>query len=99
MLHIAFGILVRGAVKQMLARQGRGCVEHGHAVLQLVAKTDGAAGLVKTTARPEAAGDYLIQQPTVGQHIQGRLRGFNLHAAQGLAPVGLHLLQGVHGRT
>ena len=97
MLHIAFDKLVRGTHQQMLAGGGGRCMQHRQAVLQLVAKAKGAAGLVVAAARPEAAGDDLIHQPTIDQHVYGRIRGLHLHLAQGFLPMRAHRLQGAGG--
>ncbi|MNN53909.1 hypothetical protein D3C81_1686970 [compost metagenome] len=60
MLHVAFGILMSRA-KQQVATHGHGVgMDHRHAVLQLIAKADGAAGLIVATTGLEAAGDHLI---------------------------------------
>ncbi|MNE00643.1 hypothetical protein D3C80_930580 [compost metagenome] len=96
-LHVAFGILMRSAGQQVLTRRRRRGMDHGHAVLQLVAKTDGTARLVKAAARPEPAGDHLVHQPAVGQHIQCRFRRLDLHGVQGAPPVGADLVELVHG--
>ena len=55
MLHVALGELTRRGAEQVFARQiGPGGGE-SHAVLQLVAKTVGAASLIERRARPDAA--------------------------------------------
>ena len=55
MLHVAFGELPRRRAQQMLARQQRLRRRERHAVLQLIAKAIGAARLVESGPRPEAA--------------------------------------------
>ncbi len=57
-----------------------------HRILQLVAEAERAAGLVIAAARPHAAGQGLIQQPAVGQHIERFIRRFHLHRAQAVVP-------------
>jgi len=44
-------------------------MDERHGVLQLVAESVGAAGLVIATAPPQSAGQGLIDQPAVGQHV------------------------------
>ncbi len=51
-------------------------VDQRHRVLQLVAETERAAGLVVAAARPEAARERLIEQPAVGQHVERRIGRF-----------------------
>ena len=58
-----------------------------HRVLQLVAEAERAAGLVEAAARPHAAGERLVEQPAVGQHVERRVGRFDLHRAQRAAPV------------
>ena len=92
-LDIPFGKLTGRAKEQMLARQPRFGVDEGHHILQLVAETEGAAGLVVPAARPEAARQGLIQKPAVGQHVEGRIGCFHLDGAERVFPVLPHRLQ------
>ncbi len=62
-------------------------VEHRHGVLQLVTEADGAARLVVAAAREKAAGDHLVQQPSVDQHVERGVGRAHLHRAQRTAPV------------
>ena len=62
-------------------------MDQRHGVLQLVAEAEGAARLVVAAARPQAAGQGLVEQPAVGQHIERRIGGFHLHRAQRAVPV------------
>eukprot|EP00825_Cyclidium_porcatum_P015593 TRINITY_DN18937_c0_g2_i1.p2 TRINITY_DN18937_c0_g2~~TRINITY_DN18937_c0_g2_i1.p2 ORF type:complete len:499 (+),score=45.42 TRINITY_DN18937_c0_g2_i1:295-1791(+) len=94
MLHIALAELARGGAEKMLAGQGGGGVRQSHDVLQLVAKSIGPAGLVEPAPAPEPATQGLIEQPAVGQHIDGRVRGFHAHGAQGVSPMLPHLFEG-----
>ena len=59
-LNVAFAKLVRGGAENLLAQQFRARVDQRHRILQLVAKTERAAGLIKSRARPQAAGNRLI---------------------------------------
>ena len=67
MLDVAFFELAGRAEQQVLAHQVGLGVDEGHDVLQLIAEAEGAAGLVEAAARPDAAGEGLIQQPAVGR--------------------------------
>ena len=76
MLHVALDELPRRSAKQMFARQIGPSGGERHAILQLVAKTIGAAGLIEGRARPDAAGERLIEQPAVEHDVHrpiGRL--------------------------
>ena len=79
----------------MLAQKGRLDVNERHRILQLVAKSKGPARLIKAAATPEATRQNLIQQPTVGQHVERRIGRLYLHRAECPLPVLLHLIQGV----
>ncbi len=53
-LHVALAELMRGGAEQLLAQQFRARVNQRHRILQLVAKTERAARLIKSRARPQA---------------------------------------------
>ena len=80
-LHVAFGKLARGGAQDLLAQQLRPREPQRHRVLQLIAKTVGAARLVETGARPGAAGQRLVQQPAVHHDVEGAVRRLDLHVA------------------
>ena len=86
-LHVAFPELARRAEQQMLAQKARLGVDQRHRVLQLIAEAEGAARLVVSAARPEAARQRLVEQPAVGQHVEGRVGRFHLHGAERVVPV------------
>ena len=71
---------------------GRGPGER-HRVLQLVAKAVGAAGLVEAGARPEPAGDRLVQQPAVDERVEERVGRAHGGRAEQLVPARAHALQ------
>ena len=60
MLHIALAKLPRGGAQQVLAGQRGFGMDQCHHVLQLVAESVGAAGLIKPGPGPEAATQGLI---------------------------------------
>ena len=60
MLHVAFAELTRGSAQQMLAGQGWLGMHQRHHILQLIAESIRAAGLIKPCAAPEPAAKGLI---------------------------------------
>ena len=74
----------------MLAQQFRTRVDERHHVLQLIAEAEGAARLVKTAARENAAGECLVEQPAIGKDVDRRIRCFDLHSSQRFGPVSVH---------
>ena len=86
-LHIAFLELMRRTQEQMLAHQARLRMHHRHHVLQLVAKTKSAAGLVIAAARPQPAGNRLVHQPAVCQYVDGGVGCLDLNRTQRFTPV------------
>ena len=73
--------------EQVLAQQRGLRVHQRHRVLQLVAEAEGAARLVVAAARPDAAGERLVQQPAVGQQVERRIGRLHLHRAERVVPV------------
>jgi hypothetical protein len=67
-------------------------MDQGHRVLQLVAEPERAARLIEPRAGPHAAGQRLIDEPTVGQEIDRRVGRFQMDHAQRPAPVIPHAL-------
>ena len=86
-LHIAFGKLPSCGAQQMLARHRGPAEGQRHAILQLVAKSVGPAGLIEPGPRPDAAGQRLVQQPAVQHHIHRPVGRADLHRAQEVRPV------------
>ena len=58
-----------------------------HAVLQLVAETIGATGLVETGARSDPTGYGLVKQPAVKHDIHGAVGRCHLHCIELRLPV------------
>ena len=86
-LHVALGELPGCRAQQVFARQiGPGGGER-HAVLQLVTKAVGAAGLIEGRARPNPAGERLVEQPAIEHKIHRTVGSLDLDRAQGLIPV------------
>ena len=92
-LHVALAELALGAADQLLAGEPRCRMDQRHGVLQLIAETVGAAGLIIAAAAPQPAGQCLVDQPAVGQHVQRGIRRLHVHRAQGAVPVFPHRFQ------
>ena len=63
-----------GSPQKMLARKFTLCDRERHYILKLVAKAVRAAQLIKSSARPDAARQRLIEQPPIQEHIHGSIR-------------------------
>ena len=87
MLHVAFGKLPSGGAKDMRPRLLRPSEGQCHAVLQLVAEPIGAACLVEGRARPDAAGERLVEQPAVQHDVHRPVRRPDLHGLQERLPM------------
>ena len=98
MLNISFRKLTGRAQEQVLAHEMRPGVDECHHVLQLIAETEGAARLVGCAARPKAARQGLVQEPAVGQHVEGRVRCFHLDRAERVVPVLPHRFEGARAQ-
>ena len=94
MLNISFRELTGRAQEQVLAHEMRSGVDERHHVLQLIAETEGASRLVVSASRPKAARQGLVQQPAVGQHVEGLVGCFHIYRAEGVRPVLPHLIEG-----
>ena len=93
MLDIAFLELAARAEEQLLAHQMRLGMDERHHVLQLIAETEGASRLVVSAPRPKTAGQSLVQEPAVGQHVERRVGSFHMHGAESVIPVLPHRFQ------
>ena len=71
----------------MLAQQARLGVDERHHVLQLVAETERPARLIEAAARPDTAGERLVQQPAVGQQVERRVGRLDVDRAERVVPV------------
>ena len=93
-LDVAFEELAPGRSQQVLAAEvGPGEAE-GHDVLELVAESEGAAGLVVGGTGPQPAAHVLVEQPPVHQQVEGIVGGANLDGAQDVVPPLADPLQG-----
>jgi hypothetical protein len=62
-------------------------MNEGHHILQLISKSESAPRLVGCAARPQAAGQGLVQKPAVGQHVEGRIGRFHMDRTQRVLPL------------
>ena len=95
MLDISLRELAGRAAEQMLAHEAWLGVDEGHRVLQLVAETEGASRLVVSAPRPKAARERLVQEPAVGQHVEGSVGRFHTDRAESVVPVVPHRFERV----
>src|SRR3990170_931118 len=93
MLDITLLELMGCAQEEMLTHEPRLGVDERHHVLQLVAETEGAPRLVVSAAGPKTARERLVQEPAIGQDINGRVGCFHLHCAKRVIPVLPHLFE------
>ena len=94
MLDISFQELTGRAQEQVLAYEMRPGMDECHHVLQLIAETEGAPRLVGCAARPKAARQRLVQQPAVGQQVEGLVGRFHIYRAKSALPVLPHRIEG-----
>ena len=94
-LHVPLAKLMGGGAQQLLAEQRRPRVDQRHGVLELIAKTKGAAGLVKACARPQAARQGLVEQPAVGENIEGWIWRFDVNRGECVIPMTPDRLEGL----
>ena len=94
MLHVALAELAARprAADARAASRGSAWIER-HRVLQLIAEAERAARLIKAGACPHAAGERLVDQPAVGQEIDGRVGRLDIDRAERAAPVVPHAFQ------
>ncbi len=69
-LDVPFAELPRGGVQEVMARKSRCRKQQCEHVLELVAETKRAAGLVKGRPAPHAACQGLIRQPAVQHQVK-----------------------------
>ena len=92
-LDVSFRELAGGAADQVLAQEARLGVDQRHRVLQLVAETESTSWLVVSGPRPKTARHGLVQEPAIGQHVQGRVRGLYADRTERLVPELPHRLE------
>jgi len=87
MLDISLPELTGSAEEEVLAHEERLSVDERHHVLQLIAETEGAPRLVVSVPGPKSARYSLVQEPAIGQDIDGLVGCFHLHCAKRVIPV------------
>src|SRR5436309_2311142 len=95
MLDISVRKLTTRAKQHLLAQKTRLCMDEGHRVLQLIAEAKGTARLVVSTPCPKAARQGLVQEPTIGEHVERLVGCFNLYRAQRVRPMIRHRFERV----
>ncbi len=87
MLDISLRELTGRAAEQVLAHEAWLCVDERHHVLQLVAETEGAPRLVVSAPCPKTARERLVEEPPVGQHVEGLVGRFHIDCAESVVPI------------
>ena len=72
-LHVPFDELSGRGQQQLSAQQLRSAGCERHRILQLIAETECATGLIEAGACPQATRERLVQQPTIHQHVEQRI--------------------------
>src|SRR3954468_8666410 len=95
MLDVAFGELTARTERDLRPEKPWIRMHQSHRVLQLIAKPVGAARLVIAAACPKAAGERLIHEPAVGQHIKRQIGCVYLQGCKSVLPMLCHGLERV----
>ena len=80
--HVALGELLRRVQQDLRAHQFRMQGRQRAGILELVAESIGAAGLIERAAAPDPAGEVLVEQPAVDHQIDFRQRRFDFQTAE-----------------
>ena len=86
MLDVAFDELPRCGVQQVCAAEIRPGMNEREYVLKLIAKPEGASGLVRSAAGPDTTAQRLVQEPAIDDEIERIIGGPNLHDAERVIP-------------
>ena len=92
-LHVAFDELPRGRVNDLVACEVRRGKDQRHHVLQLITETERTTRLVEGGSPPDPAGESLVEQPAIQQHIGRRIGCLDLYRPQQRVPEPLHILE------
>ena len=87
-LDVPLRELPAGGQQDLVAGQLGAGGEEGQDILQLIAKAEGAAGLVKGGTSPDAAAQRLVLQPAVDQQVGGQFGGAHFDRPQERIPPG-----------
>src|SRR5918994_5263892 len=85
-LNVALEKLAGRGPEYVLPRHYRLGVHECHHILKLVAEAVSAAALIERRAGPHAAGERLVQRPTVDHRIEGGLRRLHGNTREPLVP-------------
>ena len=85
-LHVPLHELPGRRPEQVLARHLGAGSRESHHILELIAESIGAAGLIARRARPHPAGEGLIEQPAVEQDVHRSIGSPHLHRAEDVVP-------------
>ena len=92
-LNVALGELPSRCAQHVLAGEIGPRKRQGHDVLQLIAESEGAPGLIVPCTRPEAAAHILVQQPSVHQDVERVVRRLDLDRTERALPGRVHLFE------
>src|SRR5512134_3681540 len=87
MLHISLLKLTARAQQKLFPHEMRLAVNQCHRILKLVAEPEGAPRLIIAASRPETTSKRLIQEPAIGQHIEGLIGCLHMHGSQRVRPM------------
>ncbi len=92
-LDVAFDELMRCRAEEVLAGELALRDDQRDHVLELIAESVRATGLVERGSRPQAAGQRLIDEPAVQHDVQRAIRGLHLDGRLDVVPRPLDLAQ------
>src|SRR5574341_235699 len=88
-LHVPFLELPGGGAEKVLAHELGAHHRQRHDVLDLIAETVRAAGLIERGSGPDSAGERLIKKPAVEKKIHGVVRRSEEHTSELQSPTNL----------
>src|SRR6202030_1518224 len=94
MLDVSGAELAGSGSQKMLPRNFATNGSEGHDILKLIAKTVGTAQLIKSRPGPNAAGEGLIEKPTIDHQIRGSNGCRDLYSIEDIVPTRRNFEQG-----
>ena len=91
MEDVAFFELMGGGAQQVLAGHIPHRRHQGHPVLELVAETEGPAGLIESRPGQHPAGQRLIEQPLIDHQVEGAIGSLHPQGSEDVVPAGRDL--------
>ena len=82
--------LARRRPNDLRSRLRWSAIDEGHHILQLIAKPVRSAGLIKSGASPNAAGQDLIDKPAIEHEVDAQIGRCHMQGVQAVVPVLLH---------